>query len=62
MNTLHYCDTYLKQFQAEHHHLNSAVLEIRHTLEGFQPSGEAEAQQNSLTDRLERLLTQLQGL
>jgi len=60
MNTLNYCDAYLKQLQAEHHRLNSAVLEIRHKLEGFRPSGEAGAKQNSLIDPLERLLTQLQ--
>lgn len=61
MNTLNYCDAYLKQLQAEHHHLNSAVLEIRHKLEGFFQSGEAEAKRNALFDQLESLLTQLKG-
>lgn len=59
MNTLNYCDAYLKQLQAEHHHLNSAVLEIRHKLEGFRPGGEAEAKLNSLIEQLESLHTLL---
>lgn len=61
MNTLNDCDAYLKQLQAEHHRLNFAVLEIRHKLEGLDPTSEAGAKLDSLINDLESLLTQLKN-
>lgn len=60
MNTVNYCGVYLKHLQAEHHRLNSAVLEIRHQLAGLRQSGEAQATRDCLIDQLEDLLRQLQ--
>jgi len=61
MNGVNHCGAYLEHLQCEHHHLNSAVLKIRHQLEGLLQGGKSPAKRDSLIDQLEELLRQLHG-
>lgn len=61
MTRLNQCGAYLEHIQAEHHRLNTALVEIRHQLEGLRQSTQPRTATDAVIDKLVGLLKELRG-